>query len=343
MKIVADDKIPYIKGVLEPFGQVCYMPGRGIAAEDAADADVLLVRTRTHCGVELLAGSKVGMIATATIGTDHIDLPWCAANGIEVVSAPGCNAGGVLQWVAAVLARTIGERGIDPRDVTLGIVGVGHVGSLVERYARQWGFRVLCSDPPRESAEGLGRREGYVPLYELAANSDIVTFHVPMTAAGPHPTLGLGGEAFFESLKPGTIILNSSRGGVLDETLLKKAIVNQSCSACIDTWENEPDIDRDLLDLSLFATPHIAGYSRQGKAKASAAVVEAVSKRFSLPLQGWYPPQVSRVERIPISWKEMCAGIGEYFDIGLQSWELKENPQRFERIREDYKFREEFF
>lgn len=343
MKVVADDKIPYIKGVLEPFGQVSYMPGKAIAPADVADADALLVRTRTHCGAELLAGSNVSVLATATIGTDHIDLPWCAANGIEVVSAPGCNAAGVLQWVAAVLANTVGEKDMEPSQITLGIVGVGHVGSLVERYAREWGFRILCSDPPREKAEGLGRKEGYVPLRELAARADIVTFHVPMTVEGPYPTAGLGGQEFFDSLKQGALVLNSSRGGIVNETLLKRAIVEYGCAACIDTWEGEPDIDRALLDMALFATPHIAGYSRQGKANASAAVIEGVSRRFSLPLDGWYPPQVARVERTPISWSRMCASITDYFDIGLQSWELKEHPEKFERFREDYQFREEYF
>lgn len=343
MKIVADDKIPYIKGVFEPFGQIFYMPGKAISKADISDADALLVRTRTRCDAALLEGTNVGLIATATIGTDHIDTEWCAANGIKVVSAPGSNAGGVLQWVAAILARAVGEREITPSALTLGIVGVGHVGSLVERYARSWGFRVLCSDPPRQKAEGLGRADGYVSLRELARRSDIVTFHVPMTTRGTHPTLGLGGADFFASLKAGTLVINSSRGGIVDETLLKRAILEQGCSACIDTWENEPDIDRALADMSLFATPHVAGYSRQGKANASAAVVEAVSRHFSLPLHEWYPQGVIRVERTPISWKDMCASMPEYFDIGLQSWELREHPERFERLRENYDFRREYF
>lgn len=343
MKIVADDKIPYIQGVLEPYSEIFYMPGKAITGGDIADADAILVRTRTRCGSDLLEGSNIGMLATATIGTDHIDTTWCAANGIDVVSAPGSNAGGVLQWVAAILARTVGEKDIAPSTLTLGIVGVGHVGSLVETYARSWGFKVLCSDPPREKAEGLGRSAGYVPLKELARRSDIVTFHVPLNIEGQHPTVGLGGTAFFENLKPGALVLNSSRGGIVDETLLKRAVVEKGCAACIDTWENEPDIDRGLLDIALFATPHIAGYSRQGKANASAAVIEALARRFSLPLREWYPEGIKRIKRTHISWRDMCASMPEYFDIGLQSWELKEHPERFERFREDYCFREEYF
>lgn len=197
MKIVADDKIPYIRGVFEPYADITYLPGKAITAKEVKEADALLVRTRTRCDAALLAGSSVRMVATATIGTDHIDLPWCAAHGIKVVSAPGCNAGGVLQWVAAALARTVGEA--SPTGLTLGIVGIGHVGSLVERYASAWGFRVLRSDPPRETAEKLGPADGYVPLDELAAYSDIVTFHVPLHAEGPHPTVHLAGERFFSA------------------------------------------------------------------------------------------------------------------------------------------------
>ena len=147
MKIVADDKIPYIRGVFEPYADITYLPGKAITAKEVKEADALLVRTRTRCDAALLAGSSVRMVATATIGTDHIDLPWCAAHGIKVVSAPGCNAGGVLQWVAAALARTVGEA--SPTGLTLGIVGIGHVGSLVERYDSGYSARTRRAKRPR--------------------------------------------------------------------------------------------------------------------------------------------------------------------------------------------------
>lgn len=341
MKIVADDKIPYIRGVFEPYADITYLPGKAITAKEVKEADALLVRTRTRCDAALLAGSSVRMVATATIGTDHIDLPWCAAHGIKVVSAPGCNAGGVLQWVAAALARTVGEA--SPAGLTLGIVGIGHVGSLVERYASAWGFRVLRSDPPRETAEKLGPADGYVPLDELAAHSDIVTFHVPLHAEGLHPTVHLAGERFFSALKPGATLFNSSRGGVVDEEQLKRAMASDRCACRIDTWENEPAIDRRLLDAALSATPHIAGYSEQGKANASAAVVAAAAKHFGLPPEGWYPTGVTQVGRRPISWAEMRATITDYFDIDGQSRTLKAAPEQFETLREEYIFRQEYF
>ena len=343
MKIVADDKIPYLKGVLEPYAEVVYRQGRAIAAADVADADVLLVRTRTRCDEALLAGSRVRLVATATIGTDHIDWEWCARQGVEVVSAPGCNAAGVLQWVAAVLAATVGASHADPASVTVGVVGVGHVGSLVARYAQAWGFRVLCSDPPREQSEGLGEAQGYVPLARLAAEADIVTFHVPFTQQGPFATCGLGGAAFFGALKPGAWVLNASRGGVVDEAAWLDALAAGRCGAGVDTWVHEPDIDRRLLAAARFATPHIAGYSLQGKANATAAVVRAVAQRFGLPLAAWYPEQVHPLDRQPIGWHEMCSRINSYFDIAGQTAVLKASPERFERFREEYVFREEFF
>lgn len=343
MKIVADDRIPYIKGVLEPFGTVVYRAGRDISAVDVADADALLVRTRTVCDASLLADSGVKLVATATIGTDHIDSGWCESAGIEVVSAPGCNAGGVLQWVSAVLAHVTGRYVGGPHGAVLGIVGVGHVGSLVERCAVEWGFDVLRSDPPREEAEGLGRGDGYVPLDELAARADVVTFHVPMTRTGRHATAGLGGADFFAALKHGAVVLNSSRGGIVDEGLLKKAVADGCCRAVVDTWYGEPSIDRELLGAALLATPHIAGYSVQGKANASAAVVRAVAGKFGLPLGDWYPDGVERVARRTIEWSDMAASMNHYFDIVRQTELLKAAPERFERFREEYRFRQEYF
>ena len=153
MKIIADSAIPFLRGVLEPFAEVEYLPGTAISAAAVHDADALVIRTRTRCDEKLLAGSHIKLIATATIGFDHIDTAWCAAHGIEVTTAAGCNARGVLQWVGAALVHLSRTQGWQPAERTLGIVGVGHVGSLVKAYAEGWGFRVVCCDPPREERE----------------------------------------------------------------------------------------------------------------------------------------------------------------------------------------------
>lgn len=344
MKIVTDANIPYIEGVLEPFAEVVYIPGRRVAAADVKDADALLVRTRTNCGAELLGGSKVRFIGTATIGTDHIDMEYCSSHGIEVASAAGSNSRGVLQWVAAVLnLLSLGE-GWEPAEKTLGIVGVGNVGSLVKEFASAWGFRVLCSDPPREEAEGLGRKEGFVPLQEIAARCGIVTFHTPLTSSGNHPTLNLAGKEFFEAAGTGTVIINSARGGIVNESELKKAVSLKNCIACLDTWAGEPDIDRELLSMAAVATPHIAGYTVQGKANASAMIVNALAKCFGLPLREWYPAGIEKTpgNRTPISWAEMDTRIGSYRPA-QETAELQKTPDRFEPMRERYLYRQEFF
>ena len=212
MKIVADNAIPFLKGVLEPYARVEYLPGKTIATADVRDADALIVRTRTRCDAALLEGSSVKLIATATIGFDHIDTAWCAAHGIEVTTAAGCNARGVLQWVGAALVHLSRTQGWQPAGRTLGVVGVGHVGSLVKEYAETWGFRVLCCDPPREARE----RCGFLPLEEVARQADILTFHTPLDDT----TRRMAGDALFARMKPGAVILNSSRGEVVDPSLI---------------------------------------------------------------------------------------------------------------------------
>ena len=299
MKIVIDNAIPYISGVLEPYATVVYRPAAEISHEDAVDADMLIIRTRTRCDRRLLEGSRVRLIATATIGFDHIDLDYCAAHGIEVVTAQGCNAAGVLQWVGAALAALAADEGWQPQQKTLGIVGVGHVGSLVEEYGRMWGFRILRCDPPRQQREG----GDFLPIEEVAAEADILTLHTPLEAA----------------------------------------LVEAPQRMVIDVWENEPRIDHRLLDKAFIATPHIAGYSAQGKANATAAVVRAAARHFALPLEGWYPPQATPVERRPITWEQMCQSIGRYFDIAQQTRSLKASPETFESMRNNYHLRQEYF
>lgn len=331
MKIIADSAVPFLRGVLEPYAEVCYLHGGQITPESVRDADALIVRTRTRCDERLLGGSSVRMIATATIGFDHIDTAWCTAHDIRVATAAGCNARGVLQWVAAVLAHLAQNQGWMPSERTLGIVGVGHVGSLVKEYAETWGFRVVCCDPSREKRERLGFRS----LEEVAAEADLLTFHTPLDASTRH----MADDALFARMKPSAVVLNSSRGEVVDGgALLRSGLV-----CVLDVWEHEPRIDRALLGHTLLATPHIAGYSAQGKANATALSVHAVSEYFGLPLGDWYPPEVRPAEPRPLSWLGMCGTIAERFDIEAQSLALKRDPENFESMRDNYRYREEYF
>lgn len=331
MRIVADKAIPFLDGLFEPFAEVVRLPGRDISAADVRHADALIVRTRTRCDAALLEGSAVRLVATATIGFDHIDTGYCRRRGIGVVTAAGSNARGVLQWVAGTLARLCEVQGWSPRERTLGIVGVGNVGRLVEQYARQWGFRVLRCDPPR-AARG---EEGFVTLERIAAESDIVTFHTPLDPTTRH----LADERFFAALKPGCTVINSSRGEVVDTAALLRSAV----PCALDVWENEPDIDRRLLARAVVATPHIAGYSAQGKANASAIVAAAVAEHLHLPIGEWYPPQVAPSAPQPIEWDAMRATIGSYFDAEAETRRLREHPEEFERLRNDYRYRNEYF
>lgn len=331
LKIIADSAIPFLEGVLDSWAEVRRLPGAVITAADVRDADALIIRTRTRCNAALLDGSRVGFIATATIGFDHIDLEYCRRRGIGVATAAGCNARGVLQWAGAVLHYLSREQGWSPAERTLGVVGVGHVGSLVSEYARRWGFRVVCCDPPREERERLG----FLPLEQVAEQADLLTFHTPLDASTRH----MADAALFRKMKPGATVINSSRGEVMDG----EALAASGLQWVLDVWEHEPQIDARLLDRALLATPHIAGYSQQGKANATAMTVATLSRFFSLPLEGWYPPQVTPAAPRPISWEELCATIGTAYDIEAESRRLKARPEDFEALRDHYAYREEYF
>ncbi len=330
MKVVIDSAIPFIKGVLEPFAQVVYLEGDAIGSADVADADALVIRTRTRCNRELLEGSKVKIIATATIGFDHIDMGYCRRAGIIVSTADGCNARGVLQWVSGVLVALARKENFEPSERTLGIVGVGNVGRLVKQYAESWGFKVVCCDPPREHREHLG----FVELEELLSVSDIVTLHTPLDKA----TRGMINRASLKHLRCGATLINASRGEVAES----HSLLRDDLTLAVDVWEGEPNIDCRVLDKAFVATPHIAGYSLQGKANATALSVSALASFFGWPLIGWYPEQVARVEPQPISWQRVVETIDNYCDVLEQSKALK-NGEDFERLRNNYNYRPEYF
>lgn len=331
LKIIADEAIPFLKGVLEPYARIEYRPGRDFSSTDIRDADVLLIRTRTRCNQQLLKGSPVRMIVTATIGFDHIDLDYCQQQGIEVVTAAGCNARGVLQYIGATLAHLSRLQGWTPKDKTLGIIGVGHVGSLIDEYARAWGFRVITCDPPRQ----LREHGDFLPLEEVARQADILTFHTPLDETTRH----MVGTSLLRQVKSGTLIINASRGEVVDE----EALLASGLPYVLDVWEHEPDLNPILLDRALLATPHIAGYSMQGKANATAMSVQAISRRFGLPTSNWYPPHITPSQPRAIDWQQLCDTIESHFDIEAESRFLKKHPEMFEAIRNGYRYREEYF
>ena len=277
MKIVIDDKIPYIRDAVAAItDDAVYMDGSAIKADDVRDADAMIVRTRTRCDERLLGGSRVRFVGTATIGYDHLDTAWLDRAGICWTNCPGCNASSVAQYLRSVLILLARFHGVNLVGTTIGIVGCGHVGTLVCDVALSFGMRVLVCDPPVGAS-------GYVSLETIEREADIITFHVPLTRDGAYPTYHLADEAFFSRLVRRPFIINTSRGAVVDNGALLRAIDDGIVrQAIVDTWEREPHVDLRLLDRVYIGTPHIAGYSADGKANADNMVLDALCRFFGV-------------------------------------------------------------
>jgi len=348
MKIIIDDKIPYIRGAFEGVAEVVYLPGPKTTREIVKDADAIVTRTRTICNEELLKGSEVKFIATATIGFDHIDTDYCDRAGIKWTNAPGCNSKSVEQYIASALMVLAERKKIQLKDLCIGIVGVGNVGSKVAVVCDLLGMKVLLNDPPRERAEGS---DAFVSLDQLKEEADIISLHVPLNLKGEDATYHLGNESFFSSLTRKPILINSCRGEVLETNAVKSALKTGKLSGFVcDCWENEPDIDPELLDLTDLATPHIAGYSKDGKATGTCMSVHAISNYFGLGLNNWQPSGVELPEHPIIelnvsgmSEQEIISkAILSTYDICQDDSLLRNHPEQFEQLRGDYATRREF-
>ena len=390
MKIVVDDKIPYIRETLALLAdEVVYKKGADISADDVRDADALIVRTRTRCDEQLLGGSSVQLVATATIGYDHLDTQWLEQQGIAWTNCPGCNSGSVAQYIESTLLLLMEnlEWRMENYDnqtsacgslasnhnsqlstlhsqLTLGVVGCGHVGRKVCRVGERLGMRVLVNDPPLERAlieNGEWRMENYddqtsacgslasnhnspfsilnsqlpfpfVSLETIEREADIITFHVPLDATTRH----LADEEFFTRLQRQPVVINSSRGGVVDEQALLRAMDSGRVrQAVIDTWENEPDINRVLLNKVYIGTPHIAGYSADGKVNADNMVVAVLCRHFGLP-----QPARIKAPSLPAGFRYTGDPLQLYNPLD-DSRRLKENPGSFEELRGNYPLRRE--
>ncbi len=273
MRTIADENIPYAREAFGTLGAVETVPAKEITPERVHEADLLCVRSVTRVDADLLAGSRVRFVGTATIGVDHVDTEWLSRAEIAFASAPGSNANSVSEWFVAALLALATETGAALRGRTLGIVGVGNVGSRVEAKARALGLEVLRNDPPRARREG---GEGFVDLPDLLAASDIVTVHVPLTRTGVDRTAELADARFFGRMKAGAWFLNSSRGGVVVEAALREALARGTPErAVLDVFRNEPRVDPETLAACALVTPHVAGYSFDGKVAGTAMIYEA--------------------------------------------------------------------
>ena len=434
MKIIADEAIPYLKGIFENECEVEYYPGSEITPQRVKDADALIVRTRTKCNAQLLEGSKVKVIASATIGTDHIDRQWCQSHNIALFNAPGCNSGGVLQYFLTALfkclstrelwqkflnsapdagpdgaaagaaaagegaaaagaataggtagaadgaATAAGDSASESAPFTVGVIGVGNVGSKVAAACEGLGFEVLRNDPPKERQQTLAYNSGYLRIVDfkdyysldyLLENSDVVTLHVPLDET----TRGMADASFFARMKPGAIFINSSRGEVVDEAALL-ANLHKLAAVVLDVWVGEPNINRELLQSAFIATPHIAGYSAEGKIKGTQMVVEAIRRYMrdngltastaascthsvgAAPAAGAQATTagatpaaagtctIPEEQPIPVDFRgknidEISQMLERIFPIQELSDSLKANPHTFEEMRNNYHYRHE--
>lgn len=347
MKIVIDNKIPFIKNVFEPFADVEYIEGMTISNSDLLDADALIIRTRTRCNKQLLDGTAVKFIATATIGFDHIDTTYCEQHGIQWTNAPGCNSGSVQQWFMSALLTYAAEQKIDLTTRTLGIIGVGNVGKKILRFADSLGLKVLINDPPRARNEGTC---GFNSLGSLIKECDILTLHVPLNMTGDDKTHHLFDLKKLAKLNPGCLLINSSRGEVIDNNaLIEYSLKTGTGDIILDVWENEPDINTELLKEVYFATPHIAGYSTDGKANGTAIAVQKISEYFGLPLSDWYPDELPSPENSVITIDAKLKSKQKFLTEIIQStYSIREDhtmlinsPESFESQRGNYPIRRE--
>lgn len=345
IKILADAHIPFLKGIVERYGEVEYLPGNRFTPDAVKEKDALIVRTVTRFDEEMLAGSQVKLICSATIGFDHIDTAYCDAQGIAWRTAPGCNASSVEQYVTASLLHLARKHHFRLNDKTIGIVGVGNVGSKVATACKKLGMRVLLNDPPREETEGPGT---FTSIETIRQEADIITFHTPLTRGGKHKTYHLADNEFLSATARQPFIINAARGGVVDNHALTRALRTGTVSgAVIDCWENEPDIDLELLNLVDIATPHIAGYSADGKWNATRMSLEQLSDFFRLDVAPRYPevpppnePSIFLDEVEPS--RQLEQAVWHTYNPALETEALKAAPGEFYHFRSNYPLRREY-
>ncbi|MDR2970217.1 MAG: 4-phosphoerythronate dehydrogenase PdxB [Tannerellaceae bacterium] len=344
MKIIADNTIPFLKGIIEQAGEVTYLSSAGFTAGAVRDADLLIVRSVDRCSREILKGSRVKLIVTATIGYDHIDTAYCEEAGITWRNAPGSNAESVAEYVLASLIR-LSMRTKEPlAGKTVGIVGAGHVGTKVEYLCKSYGMRILRNDPPRAEQEGA---EGFVSLQEIAERADIITLHTPLTE-GKYPTYHLVDKAQVNAFARKPWLINTGRGAVTDTAALLEGMTNGKIGAMVmDCWENEPHISLPLLAQTVIATPHIAGFSADGKANATRMCLEEISHFFRLEIKDMEKitpsaPAHPVIDLDLYTSNRIEQAILSSFDPIPADRALREEPRRFESFRAHYNHPREF-
>lgn len=343
-QLLIDSSLPFLEGLVEPLACVRRLPSSAFTAESVREADALLIRSVVQAEGDLLEGSSVRVIATATAGFDHIDAAYCDSHGIRWSNAPGCNAGGVVQYVLSALAHWSLARQRSLQGLTLGIVGVGQVGGRLQQRAEALGLRLLCCDPPRQEQEEL---PDFVPFETILAEADIISLHVPLTKEGRYPTYHLINKESLALCRRRPLLINACRGPVADtESLLGALEQGLLSDLIIDCWEGEPHIPHELARAAFLGTPHIAGWSSDGKWRGSRMALAYVCRELSLPepeglwdstvlpspaepdiYLGNYPPS----ERILRALLHTCS-------LASTSEALRREPEAFASLRKSYIF-----
>ncbi len=356
MHIVADEEIPCAREAFSPYGEVTLRPGRLLRREDLTRADALVVRSVTPVGAELLTGTPVRFVGTATIGTDHLDLPWLEGAGIEWTSAKGCNARSVVEWVLAALAEWCVSENVTWDRLTLGVVGCGTIGSKLARVAKRLGLRVLVNDPPLQARGALPPQHeaNAVPLEVLLEESDFVSLHVPLDRNGQWPTWHLVGADELHLMRPSAVLANSSRGPVLDNEAAVQFAKAGLVTFVLDVFENEPTPNRDLVKRCFLATPHVAGYSLDGKVNGTRLIAEALGRftgepapwTVKLPPADAAPvqlPDASPVRQVHAAFRAVypIRGDDERLREGLPLEDDADWAAHFDGLRKNYPVRRE--
>lgn len=349
VKILVDENMPYARELFSRLGEVKPVPGRPIPEDELADAQALMVRSVTKVNASLLSGTAVKFVGTATAGTDHVDQAWLGEAGIGFSAAPGCNAIAVVEYVFSALLMLAERDGFVLKDRTVGIVGVGNVGSRLQARLEAWGVRTLLCDPPRADRGDAG---DFRPLEELVRETDILTFHTPLFKEGPYKTLHLVDDALIGALKPGAILINACRGRVVDNAaLLTRLEAGQDLSVVLDVWEPEPDLNVELLKRVDIGTPHIAGYTLEGKARGTTQVFEAFSAfighRQQVALDTLLPaPEFGRITlHGPLDQPTLKRVAHLVYDVRRDDAPLRKVagiPGEFDKLRKNYLERREW-
>ncbi|WP_069469883.1 4-phosphoerythronate dehydrogenase [Candidatus Marithrix sp. Canyon 246] len=329
MQIIADENIPYVHQAFAEFGEVRTIVGRNLTAADLNNAEILLVRSVTKINAQLLAASSIRFVGTATIGLDHIDLNYLQQQAIGFASAPGSNATSAAEYVVSALLIMAERQGFQLSDKTVGIIGCGNVGSRVLKKLTALGMTCFVYDPPLGKIDDL----------ENVLAADIISLHVPLSKDGDHPTYQLVNEQFLASLRNDVILINTSRGDVVDENaLLKRLTTCPNMQVILDVWQAEPNINQSLLQRAALATPHIAGYSFDGKVRATEMLYKAACNFFKKS-PTWQADMPSP-SRLYVS--DIHTAVMESYDVRRDDAELRRRTSEFDKLRKNYPVRREF-